>query len=86
MNKGLRVWSQRAGSNCRPAVYETAALPLSYVGSLSDFTIAIRGFRPISTTILGNGINLYHSAIQLSKGNAITDLYVSRIKTVQTAQ
>ena len=26
------IWSQRAGLNCRPAVYETAALPLSYVG------------------------------------------------------
>lgn len=26
------VWSRRLGSNQRPAVYETAALPLSYVG------------------------------------------------------
>ena len=25
-------WSQRTGLNRRPAVYETAALPLSYVG------------------------------------------------------
>ena len=27
-------WSQRWGSNPRPAVYETAALPLSYVGAV----------------------------------------------------
>ena len=27
-----RLWSQRTDSNRRPAVYETAALPLSYVG------------------------------------------------------
>lgn len=27
-----KPWSQRWGSNPRPAVYETAALPLSYVG------------------------------------------------------
>src|ERR1017187_3958569 len=26
------VWSRRGDSNSRPAVYETAALPLSYVG------------------------------------------------------
>ena len=28
-----RMLSRRADSNCRPAVYETAALPLSYVGA-----------------------------------------------------
>ncbi len=28
----LRNWSRRGDSNSRPAVYETAALPLSYVG------------------------------------------------------
>ena len=27
-------WSQRGDSNPRPAVYETAALPLSYAGPL----------------------------------------------------
>jgi hypothetical protein len=27
-----RSWSHRTGLNCRPAVYETAALPLSYDG------------------------------------------------------
>src|SRR3990172_163135 len=29
---GMPSWSQRRDSNSRPAVYETAALPLSYVG------------------------------------------------------
>ena len=32
MKKGLSDWSQRTDSNRRPAVYETAALPLSYGG------------------------------------------------------
>ena len=29
---GVKDWSQRTDLNRRPAVYETAALPLSYVG------------------------------------------------------
>ena len=33
------VWSQRWDSNPRPAVYETAALPLSYAGVLSMWII-----------------------------------------------
>jgi hypothetical protein len=31
-----RSWSRRGDSNSRPAVYETAALPLSYVGVFRD--------------------------------------------------
>lgn len=27
-----QIWSRRVGLNHRPAVYETAALPLSYAG------------------------------------------------------
>ena len=30
--QGLKIWSQWSGLNRRPAVYETAALPLSYTG------------------------------------------------------
>ena len=30
---GKESWSRHADSNCGPAVYETAALPLSYVGA-----------------------------------------------------
>ena len=37
------TWSQRAGSNCRPAVYETAALPLSYVGPPSHCSTVFPG-------------------------------------------
>ena len=34
-----QMLSRRADSNCRPAVYETAALPLSYVGA--DFLMIL---------------------------------------------
>ena len=39
-----RNLSRRADSNCRPAVYETAALPLSYVGA--DFLVILARPRP----------------------------------------
>ena len=32
LKKRLKSWSQWPGLNRRPAVYETAALPLSYTG------------------------------------------------------
>ncbi len=35
----FKKWSQRQDSNLRPAVYETAALPLSYAGIRYDFTL-----------------------------------------------
>ena len=35
LRHAVEGWSQRTDSNRRPAVYETAALPLSYVGSFS---------------------------------------------------
>ena len=38
-----KEWSQRTDSNRRPAVYETAALPLSYVGSSIDWGSAFSG-------------------------------------------
>jgi hypothetical protein len=31
------LWSRWSGSNRRPAVYETAALPLSYTGTFLHF-------------------------------------------------
>ena len=49
-------WSQRAGLNCRPAVYETAALPLSYVGEygarIEHARTPIRvGYRPFESGV-----------------------------------
>lgn len=38
---GYETWSRRRESNPQPAVYKTAALPLSYVGIL-DMPIHIR--------------------------------------------
>ncbi len=34
-------YSQRSGSNRRPAVYETAALPLSYAGTMFGYSSMI---------------------------------------------
>ncbi len=34
----VKMRSRRGDSNSRPAVYETAALPLSYVGGGGEFT------------------------------------------------
>jgi hypothetical protein len=60
---GKKSWSRHADSNCGPAVYETAALPLSYVGrsaSIGDAPrrqlFAARGapsgsYSPASTTL-----------------------------------
>lgn len=36
LRSGFAAWSRRGDSNSRPAVYETAALPLSYVGVTRD--------------------------------------------------
>ncbi|SVB62316.1 uncharacterized protein METZ01_LOCUS215170, partial [marine metagenome] len=45
-----KKWSQRTGLNRRPAVYETAALPLSYVG-ISQFCSILSKFFSITFRI-----------------------------------
>ena len=59
----LKIWSRRGDSNSRPAVYETAALPLSYVGGDGEFTNAPPGHLPAvgrlgrSVDELGGGVH-----------------------------
>ena len=45
---GICPWSRRRDSNPRPAVYKTAALPLSYVGipSLALYIVQVRVCKP----------------------------------------
>jgi hypothetical protein len=40
----LREWSQWPGLNRRPTVYETVALPLSYIGVSTADIVCIAGF------------------------------------------
>lgn len=46
----LKIRSRRGDSNSRPAVYETAALPLSYVGSRPRSLPAGQPVRPQRTS------------------------------------
>jgi hypothetical protein len=48
--KSLKIWSRERESNSRPADYESAALPLSYLGqnliNSGDLQLEPREFRP----------------------------------------
>jgi len=70
-------WSRRGDSNSRPAVYETAALPLSYVGGDGEFTNAPPGHLPAAGR-LGRSVD------ELGGGVHHFGLNVPRTRSVRT--
>lgn len=65
--KEQTIWSRRQDSNPRPAVYKTAALPLSYAGKATR-----RGYRTVSLSakwMMGKRLGLAAVAL-LDEANA----------------
>ena len=73
----FKNWSQRGDSNPRPAVYETAALPLSYAGPLES--IAGQQWQIKSEWLVGGALRLLSFLLFILKVAGLVAVLLHRL-------